>query len=109
MAQAQKLIGLGTVERFFGFATQAAAVNPDALDKVDIDQMIDVYGDLTGVTPGIVRPDDKVAEIRAQRQQQLQQAAQMQQLEQGAKVAKDMSQADLSGQNVLTQALEGMA
>ena len=108
-ATSRAAIGLGTVERFFGFATQAAAMNPNAVDKVDIDQMIDVYGDLTGVQPGIVRPDDQVAQIRADRLKQLEQAQKMQELEQGAKVAKDMSQADTSGNNVLTKALEGMA
>jgi len=107
MAQAQKLIGTGTVERFFGFAAQAASINPDTLDKVDMDQMIDVYGDLTGVNPGIVRSDDAVAQIRQQRQQQLAAQAKMNVMQQSAQTAKDLSQAEVTGDNALSRVLEG--
>lgn len=107
MAQAQKLIGLSSVERFTQFAAQVAAVNPNALDKFDTDQVLDIYGDLTGVPPGIVRPDEQVEELRAQREQQIAQQQQMNSLQQGAQVAKDLSNAKTEEPNVLSQLLKG--
>jgi hypothetical protein len=86
MAQAQKLAGIANIERFAGFTMQAASVNPEILDKIDTDQMIDIYADITSVPPGIVRTDEAVAEIRGQRQQ-------MQQAQQAAMVAKDAASA----------------
>lgn len=102
MAQAQKLVGIAGVERFAGFVTQMAAVNPSVLHKVDFDQTVDVYGDMTSVPPSIIRTDEAVAELR---QAEAQQQARMQQMEmakQGASAMKDLSQTDVEGDNALT-------
>lgn len=102
MAQAQKLIGIGTVERFLGMASQIVSVFPSAADKIDPDQAIDIYADLTSIPPGIVRSDDEVAEIReaqAAAQMRAQQAAEVQQ---AASAAKDLSSANLDGDNALS-------
>lgn len=109
MAQAQKLIGLSTLERFTGFVGQVAQVNPEVLDKVNEDEVIDTYGEMTSVAPGIIRSKEEVEEIRAQRAkaQQAQQQAEM--LKQGAGVAKDLSQADMSGDTALTKLMGGGA
>ncbi|MDX8537057.1 portal protein [Mesorhizobium abyssinicae] len=74
LAQAQKAVATGAVERGFAFAGQLAAVKPDVLDKLDADEAVDIYFDYLGVPPSIVVPDDKVAEVRKARLQQ-QQAA----------------------------------
>ena len=108
MAQAQKLIGLASLERFSGFVGQIATANPNVLDKIDFDHLVDVYGDSTGVAPGIVLPDEKVAQIRQQRQQQQQQQQQLAAAQQQAATAKDLSSADMSGDNALTRAIGGM-
>lgn len=108
MAQAQKLVGLGGVERFFGFFAQASQLKQEVVDKVDLDQLIDIYGDMAGIPPGIVLADDKVAEVREARSAALEQQQKMAAMQQGAKTAKDLSQADMSGDNALTQALGGL-
>jgi hypothetical protein len=41
LAQAQKAVATGAIERGFAFAGQLAAVKPDVLDKVDADEAID--------------------------------------------------------------------
>lgn len=102
MAQAQKAIGLGTIERISGFAGQMAQMDPGVLDKLDADQIIDIYGDMASVPPGVVRSDEDVEEIRAQRQQAQQQAQQQEQMAQAAGMAKDLSGASLEGNNALT-------
>lgn len=106
MAQAQKMVGVGSIERFSGFASQVAAVAPEALDKIDTDQILDVYGELTSVPPGIIRSDDKVQEIRDQRAKAQQAAQQQQAMQSMVGSAKDLSQADMSGDNALTRLLD---
>lgn len=107
MAQAQKLVGIAGLERFAGFAQGVVAVNPEALDKIDVDQMLDVYSDAVSIAPNIVRSDDEVAEIRASRAQAQAQQQRMMQLQEGARAAKDFSQAATSGDNALAKMIEG--
>lgn len=105
MAQAQKLLGIAGVERFAGFVGQIVNVTKDmsALDKVDIDEMIDKYGDMTAIPPGIVRDQEKVQAIRDQRAQAQQAQAQAEKAQMAADAAKKLSEADLSGDNALTR------
>jgi hypothetical protein len=105
MAQAQKLVGLSGIERFTSFATQITQVNPEALDKVDSDQILDVYADITSVPPGIVRTDDMVAIIRAQRANAQKMQAFSQMANEGASTAKQLSETDLDSNNALTKLL----
>jgi hypothetical protein len=74
LAQAQKAVATGAIERGAAFLGQLAAVKPDVLDKLDADEAVDVYFDYIGVPPSIVVSDDKVQEIRQARAQKQQQA-----------------------------------
>ena len=110
MAQAQKLIGVTGVERFVGFVGQLseAKQDPSVWDKVDTDQAIDEYADMTGVPSKIVVPDDVVAakrEERAQAQAAQQGAAMVPAMKDGAMAAKILSETDVAGQNALTRML----
>lgn len=107
MAQAQKLVGLGGIERFVNFAGQIAGAAPTVLDKIDGDQIIDYYGDLTSIPPGIVRSDDDANAIREQRAQAQAEAQKMQQAQEAAKAVKELSQADTGGENALTELISG--
>lgn len=107
MAQAQKLIGITGVERFVGFVGQVASVDPAVLDKVNRDQLIDVYADITSVPPDLVKTDEEVEEIRAVRAKQQQQAQQMAMMQQGAATAKDLSQTPLDENTALGRMLSG--
>lgn len=106
MAQAQKAVGAGAMDNLVMFTTSLAALKPDVLDKLDFDQMIDERADMLGVSPKIIVSDDDVSAIRAQRQQAMaaQQAAMAAQT--AGQTAKDLSQADMSGDNALTRAVE---
>jgi hypothetical protein len=79
LAQAQRAVAAGNVDRLLGTVGQVAGAKGDMSiwDKIDTDQVVDDYGDMYGVNPEIIVPDDKVAEIRAARAQQMaaQQAA----------------------------------
>lgn len=107
MAQAQKALGRSGMEAFVSFATAVTLSQPTdpTWDKVDRDQLLDEYAEMTGVPTRVVVPDEQVAEVRKARAQaaQAQQHAQM--LEQAAGAAKTLSQADTSGKNALTDVL----
>lgn len=109
LAQAQKAMGIGNIERFVGFVGQlaqaqaAAGAPPDALDKLKTDELIDEYANGVAVPPTIVASNEEVAKIRSGRQGQ-QQAAQAAQMgTAGADAAKTLSETDMSGDNALTR------
>lgn len=106
MAQAQKLAGISSIERFSGFVGNIMSVSPEAGDKVDKDQLIDVYGDVLSIPPGIIRPDEDVQAIRDNRAKQQQQQQMLQSVPAAASAAKDLSQTDMSGNNALTQLIQ---
>lgn len=106
MAQAQKLIGIEGVERFAGFAQNVIQANPATADKVDTDKMLEIYGDMTSIPPGIIRTDDQVQAIRDQKQKAAEQQQKMQMLQQGAQTAQTLSQTDTGGDNALTQLMD---
>lgn len=108
LATAQRAIGAGPIERFSGFMGNLAAGNPAILDKWDMDQTVDEYGDVVGVPASMIRSDDQVAQIRADRQKQeaaVQNAAMAQQT---AETASVLSKADTGrDSNLLADILGG--
>lgn len=107
MAQSQKMVGIGGIERFAGFVGQLAAVSPEVLDKIDADQVVDIYGDIVSVPPGIIRPDDAVSEIRSQRAEAQAQAAKTEQMATAAGAAKQLSETKLEDDSALTRLIGG--
>lgn len=104
LAQAQRLVGLSSVERMIGSVVNVSAVKPDILDKVDLDRAVEVYGDMLGTDPTLIVADERVALIRQQRQAQQAQAQQMAAAQQGAQVAKDLGAAGTDGRNAAVDA-----
>lgn len=77
MAQAQRAIATGNIERFGAFAGQLSAVfGPAVLDRVNADEMLDDYADAMGLPARHLRAEAEVQAIREGRAKQ-EQAAQM--------------------------------
>ncbi|MDH3673656.1 MAG: portal protein, partial [Gammaproteobacteria bacterium] len=89
LAQAQKAVGTGSIERLIGFGLGIAQAKPDVLDKINTDQAIDEMADLLGTPPSIIVADTDVEKTREARAQAQQQAAQMEMAGQAAAAAKD--------------------
>jgi hypothetical protein len=70
LAQAQRAVGIGAIDRLIGTVGSMAQFKPDVLDKLDGDQIVDKYSDMLGVDPDLIVADDKVAIIRQQRARQ---------------------------------------
>lgn len=106
MAQAMKLNGVVAVERLVGFIGSLAGVRPDALDKLNVDNAIDVFSDMVGTPPQLINDLNEVAEIRDVRAQQAQAANALAMAQQGADAAKTLSETQISTPSML-QAMSG--
>lgn len=104
LAQAQRLLGLGSLERFASIVRALAPdLNDPLWDKVDRDEFIDQASDMLGTPPSVVRSDEDVMDmrlVRARRQKEAEQAAQM---ESAAKAARDLGQTPASGDTALSR------
>jgi len=110
MAQAQKSIGLSSLTQAVGFIGQLAQVKPEALDKLNIDEAIDSYAEMSGVSPTVILPQEQVDQIRkdrAQQQQQMQAAAMAQAAAQGAKTLSETQTSEPSALTAMTGAAGG--
>ncbi|ELY2514913.1 phage tail protein [Cronobacter malonaticus] len=108
MAQAQKAIGLSSLERFVGFVGNVGRFKMEALDKLDVDQAIDNYAVMSGVSPTVVVPQEQAQQTRNDRAQQQQQAMALQTGMAAVQGAKTLSEAKTADPNLLT-ALAGAA
>lgn len=102
MAQAQKSIGLSSLSSTVGFIGQLAKAKPEALDKLDVDQAIDAFAEMSGVSPTVIVPQEQVEQIRQQRAQQQQQQQAMAMGMAAAQGAKTLSEAQTADPSVLT-------
>lgn len=103
MAQAQKLVGLGAIERLTGFVGQLASFVPNALKKLKSDEIVDVYAEYTGVPPTIVRSKEEMDEISKAEAQAQAQAQMQQQAAVGLGAMKELSQIETSQGSALDQ------
>jgi hypothetical protein len=104
--QASKTSGM---DRIMQLAGNLAGADPQIMDKIDFDYLIERYNYLMNNDPKIIRPEEAVQKIRQMRDQQQQQAAAAQQADTAQKMAtgaQTLSQTDLGGgQNALQQML----
>lgn len=108
LAQMQRMVGLGQIERTAAFAGNTAGVAPDILDNFDFDEMAREYADRAGTPVKIIRAQKKVDELRAQRaeQQQRAEAAEMAgPVKDGVEAAKLLSETQIGGAPALDQML----
>ena len=105
MAQAQKLAGIGNVERFVGFIGSLSEAHPEVGDVPDWSRIVRAYADMVGVPASDLRSEDVVAQMQAQRAQAQRQAQRTAMLEQAASGAKLLSETDTSRPSALTAML----
>ncbi len=106
LAQAQRLVNTGAIDRMTEFAGNVANVWPTARHKININQAIDDYGNALGVNPAMVVSDTEAAEAAAAEAQMQQQMAAMEQAAAAANIAKTASETEPGGDNALGQMME---
>lgn len=111
LATAQRSVALQGINSFMAFIGQAAQFDPSILDNVDADAAAREFADITGVQLGVLRPQEKVKEIRAQRvkaqaaEQQRQQ--QMEEAQIGSQVQNQNAQSRKTSAEAATTMIEG--
>lgn len=107
LAQAQRAVGTQAIDRMVGMIGGLMQFEPNAIDKLDVDQTIDEYSQMLGVIPKIIRSDDDAMKLRQDRAQQMAQDHALDMATKGANAAKMASDAKLDNDNVLTRTIGG--
>jgi hypothetical protein len=106
LAQAQRLVNTGAIDRLVGYTANLAAVWPEARHKIDAMQSIDDYAEALGNNPSMVNSDSDAQAAASAEAQAAAQAARMAQGEQMAGMAKTASETKIEDDNVLGATME---
>lgn len=107
LAQAQKAMGIGNIERFAGFVGNMAGFDPRAMAKFDTFEAIDEYADGTGIPAKIVKTNDQAqAEIDAQAKQ-AQDQQMMEAIPNLTQAAKTASETEVQGESLVDSVING--
>ena len=90
LAQAQRAVGVNSVDRYVASMGMIAQMKPDVLDKLDSDKWADAYGDMLGVDPDLIVSGEDVAIVRQQRAEVQQRQAQLESVERQANAAQKL-------------------
>lgn len=101
MAQAQKLVGIGSDERWANTILGVAAGVPDVLDAWNVTEWAQAYGDKLGVDPKSINGPEAVAAIRDARAQAIAQQQRAEQAKMEAEALQKLSQAKTDEPNML--------
>jgi len=105
LANAQRLVDTGAMERWIGFVGNMAAIKPEVLDKIDADEAADEMAQKLGVPPRVVVDDEEVSAQREARQQMQQMQAMTGMAQQAVDAAKTLGDTPTTGGNVLNDVL----
>ncbi len=105
LAQAQKAVATGVIERLGAYVGSAAELNPNALDKFNVDKSIDLYADALGAPADLTVSEDEVEELRAIRSDQARIQRQAEAQPQFVESAKTLSEIDPAGNDIVNQIL----
>ncbi len=105
MAQAQKVMGVGGMERFVSTTANLANVYPDVLDSVNIDRWANRYGNMLGLDPDIINSPEEVAAIRGARAEAQAAQAQAEQAKMQADAVAKLGQTSMAEDSLLNEML----
>jgi hypothetical protein len=109
MAQAQRMVATTGLEATTAFATALGNINPEVIDKLDCDQLMDEYAQARGIPPTVIRSDEETAAIRQQRQAAQAAAQAAEQIPEMAKSVKMLSESPTGGDTALTAVGKALA
>ena len=66
LAQAQRLVNTGAIDRIAEFAGNLSGIWPGARHKINAEQAVDEYSNALGVDPAIINSDEEVEALNAQ-------------------------------------------
>ena len=90
LAKNQKIQDVTSIQRWLGVAANMASFSPEVLDNINVDEALQIIGERMAVPNEIMRSQEEVEQLRAQRQQQMET---QQQLDQASQVAEGAGRA----------------
>lgn len=107
MAQAQKLAGIGNIERLVNFVGGLAGIVPEAVMKLDIEEIIEKYADKSGVDPELIISKEQMEAIKEEAAAaQAEQMAQQRAME-DAQISKTLSETKMDENTALNEIMSG--
>lgn len=107
LAQAQKQVGTVSIEETVSFVGNIAQSKPEALDILNMDNIIRKFSDLVGNEENMLFSEEEVGLIRAERAKQQQALEQGNAMMQAAEGAKLLSETNTGGNNALAAMMGG--
>ena len=96
LAQAQKLVGISATDQYLALTLKAASAWPEALDSVDVDNLLDNYAQSLGLPANLTRPREERARLRAGREEARQTEQQLELLQKAADLGHTLADSDLT-------------
>lgn len=112
LAQAQKLVGISATDQYLALTLKAASAWPEALDSVDVDNLLDNYAQSLGLPVNLTRPREERARLRAGREEARQTEQQLALLQKAADLGHTLADSDLTvegGKSSVLQVLANLA
>lgn len=108
LAQAQRLVSTGAMERWVGFTGQMAGLRPEVLDKINADKVVEQMAEDLGVPNNMVVSEEEVIQQRADRAQKEAQAEAMNNIQGVIAGAQGLSGTDTTAGNALSDLAGGL-
>jgi len=105
LAQAQRAVATGAIERLCSFAGSLAAADRSVLDKIDLDQAVESYAEAIGLDPRLLRADAAVVSRRADRARTQRATETIETVDLAARSAEVLSRIDTGHRSALTDLL----
>lgn len=104
LAQAQRAVGMANIDRFVERIGTLAAISPEALDRVDFDEMVNVWG--KNIPASILKDQETTDNERAARAEQQQAMAEMAAMESAAETVNKLGNTPAGGDTALAEMAE---
>jgi hypothetical protein len=85
------------------FVKSLAEIRPDAIEKMNVDMMVDEYFHTLGLTPNLILSEEEVAQLRAARAAKEKAAQQDQALQTAADTAQKLGSVPMNEDTALTR------
>lgn len=106
LAQAQRAVGIGSMDRIIGTTANMEAGWPGTRHKLNPDEVVEIYAEMLGVPPQAVVSNEKAVFIRKREAEAAGQAQEQEALAQAAQTGKVLSETDTDKPSVLRQISE---
>lgn len=97
LAQAQKLVGVSAADQYLALTLKASAAWPEALDSLNVDQLLDTYADSLGLPVSLTRPPEERRERRQARAEASRAESVIKQAGEAVELIRNLAQSPLAG------------